>query len=162
VSEPQEDQVLYFAYGTLLGTAAMAGYCPSATPVGQATLTGYEFSFERYGSGPNQGGCSLVRAEGAQTRGVLYRMAADDWQVLREVSGEHTDYEVLPVTVQRDDRTPIAAHTLTVKRPIGPFRPSEEYLSLVVDGAASAGLPGDYRAKLNELIERTRALQPGS
>jgi len=158
VSRQQEDQVLYFAYGTLLGTVAMTDYCPTATPVGQAALADYEFVFERYGPGPGQGGCSLAKVAGAQTRGILYQMPASEWANLRKVSGEHTDYKVLAVVVERDDTTSIAAYTLTVKRPIGSFRPSEQYLSLVVDGAASAGLPDDYKTKLNELAARARAL----
>lgn len=159
---PQEEGVLYFAYGTLLGTAAMLDYCPSATPVGRAALADYEFRFERYGPGPGQGGCSLARMEGAETRGVLYRIPTDDWAALREVSGEHTDYVVLPITVEREDRVSVAANTLTVKEPIGPFRPNESYLSLVIEGAVSAGLPDEYRVKLDRLIEKTRALEPDS
>lgn len=162
MSRSQDDGVLYFAYGTLLGTAAMADYCPSVRSVGQATLFGYEFCFERYGPGPGDGGCSLVKAEGAETIGVLYQIPTDEWAHLREVSGEHTSYQVLAVAVQRDDRSLVAAQTLTVRNPIGPFRPSEQYLNLVVDGAASSGLPNDYRTKLTELAARARALEASS
>lgn len=158
MSGDKEGQVLYFAYGTLLGTAAMSEYCPAAAPVGQATLTGYEFCFERFGPGPAEGGCSLVSVEGATTKGLLYQMPASDWATLREASGEHIGYEVLPITVVLEDGTPVAANTLTVKGPIGPFRPSDQYLSLVIDGAASAGLPHDYRAKLDGLVARTKIL----
>ncbi len=150
--------ILYFAYGTLLGTEEMTSMCPSAKPLGHAELPDYEFLLERFGPEPNQGGCALQQIDGARTKGVLYKVPSNEWAHLRRVSGEHTDYKTIRVTVERDDNAAVSANTLTVKHPIGPFRPSEEYIGKIVDGALSAGLPKSYLARIVDLVKRARTV----
>lgn len=159
MTTPADASILYFAYGTLLGVEEMTRLCPSAKPLGYATLTDYEFHLERFGPEPNQGGCALQRVDGSEVKGVLYEVTSDEWAHLCDVSGVGTDYKVISVTVVRDDRTSESVNTLTIRDPRGPFRPSEEYIDKIVNGALSSGLPESYRAKIDDLVTRARSAE---
>ena len=159
MSESATEGVLYFAYGTLLGIEEMQRLCETARPVAHASLADYEFRLERFGHGPADGGCALEPVQGAETKGVLYEVAATEWAHLRNVSGEHTDYKVIEVTVVDDEGENHSAQTLTIKKPIGDFRPSEDYIRKIVEGARSAELAPSYRARIDDLVTRARAVE---
>lgn len=158
MSSQRLDGVLYFAYGTLLGAESMQGHCPSAVPLGQAHLPGYELALERFGDGPRDGGCALIPLAGVQTFGVLYEIPDDEWSALKALSAVGTAYRVLPVVVLLADGSRVEAQTLTVNNPMGPYRPPDEYLELITVGAMSAELPPEYQEHLSQIVSHAAAL----
>lgn len=145
--------MLYFGYCTLLETANMQHYCPTATPVGVGSLSGYRLSFETYGPHDQRGGCNLREAAGEEILGVLYELTPEELAGLDGISGvDQGHYERIDVTVIRDAHQ-IPAVTYRIPAPGGPFHPSAAYVRPILDGAREWSLPEDYIARLAQIIE---------
>ncbi len=85
-------QTLYFAYGSNLDPARMRRRCPTAAPVGPATLWGWRLAFgghSRVWGGPV---ATLVRAANERVDGLLYELALADLAELDRVEGHPLSY----------------------------------------------------------------------
>ena len=146
----------YFAYGTLLGLSHMRSRYPSAKPVGRATYPDHELGFWQYGDGVEGGGCTIVDSPGRHLIGILYSLDAADTRRMLEVEGFKEQYEVRHVEVTDQAGTVTPAFTLRVDPDNGVWSPPDDYAGLVTNGAAEAGLPDDYQARLREIIAEAR------
>jgi gamma-glutamylcyclotransferase (GGCT)/AIG2-like uncharacterized protein YtfP len=149
----QERNMLYFGYCTLLETANMKGYCPTAVPVGVGSLSGYRLCFETYGPDDPRGGCNLQEVAGEEILGVLYELTPQALAGLDEISGvDQGHYQRIDITVIKDGQATPAV-TYRIPAPGGPFRPPAAYVRPILDGAREWKLPNDYIAKLEGIIQ---------
>jgi hypothetical protein len=151
----------YFGYGTLLGEAHMRRSYPSAEVVGKGIYEGHELGFHRYGT-QGEGGCTIVSRPGAALHGVLYRLDDGDLKRLMAVGGAAAFYEAREISVRLTSGEPAQAVTLLVDGDEGIWSPPSAYAGLVIDGAAEAGLPAEYQARLREIVEMAQASRSGS
>jgi hypothetical protein len=124
---------------------------PSAEVLGIAFWQGHELDFLRYES-PERGGCSIAAVPDGVLFGVLYRLSQADMDRMMTVGGEAEWYDApeIEVTLVRGGR--VRAVTLRVNGARGAWAPPAPYARLITEGAAEAGLPADYRARLDEII----------
>jgi gamma-glutamylcyclotransferase (GGCT)/AIG2-like uncharacterized protein YtfP len=113
-------------------------------PVGRATLADYELAFD-YHSDTRQGRALNLRSRrGSVVEGMLYEVSAKGWKLLDYKEGVSREcYRRLEVGVVRPSGEAVAATTyIACDHRIEPdhVEPSEEYLSVVRAGYASAGL----------------------
>lgn len=149
---------LYFAYGSNMSRALMAGRCASARALGTARLAGYRFiiSADRY--------ASIVPAPGAAVHGVLWRLAARDLTALNI-------YESLDSGLYRRVLLPVrhagglARALVYVGRSRRPGTPRPGYHEDIVLPAARAwALPAPYLAELARWslgLRGARGCEPG-
>ena len=112
--------MLYFGYCTLLETANMKRYCPTAVPEGVGSLAGYKLCFETYGPDDQRGGCNLKVAEGEETLGVLYELTPEELAGLDKISG----VRFCPTTPLTPERLVISGAILLSGNCIQPDSPS--------------------------------------
>jgi hypothetical protein len=157
----KSSQLLYFAYGTLLGATHMRSRYPSAVSQGLATYDAHELGFSRYEADSSvAGGCTIVDAPGSVLIGVLYELNEADMTRLLAVDGESEWYERREVDVVRASGGRVRAVTLRVKRHQADWIPPVPYGHLVTEGAREAGLPIDYQERLSQIVVDARGLVP--
>ncbi len=143
----------YFAYGTLLGTQTMREYCPSAEPRAVGSLAGHTLEFRQYSDDPSRCGCELADAPGQDLWGVVYDLTSEDMQRLNEISGVPQGwYEQIPITVVASDGSQIETTTYRLVDPGDLQTPDDDYIGLVRDGSAGAGLPAAYVEGLHRYL----------
>jgi len=145
----------YFGYGTLLGMTQMRRQYPSARQLGAAFLDQHRLDFWRYADA-SDGGCTICYDPEAILFGSLYKLALPDMQKLMKVGGVAQWYELRVVDVTRVSGGRVRAITLRVEGNRGRWVPPPDYAALVTDGAVEAGLPAEYRTRLNEIVEAAR------
>jgi hypothetical protein len=151
--ESGEEQDTYFAYGTLLDSAYIRQYCPTAVSVGLMRLDGYELDFATCADGV-RGGCTLKPVPGAELWGVQYQMSAADFSHLKDISGIDTgDWACKDVIVKDMDGSRVETTTFVIPNPAGSYAPPDSYVAPIYSGAAKSGLPEHYISRLNELVK---------
>lgn len=131
---------LYFAYGSNMWPAQMSGRCPSARPVGNASLVGWAPVYDK----PSRDGSSKLnirRESGSAVLGVVYEISSDEMPALDEA--EHL-YDPFDVTVATDSGDELAVRTYQWTGALSDARPYDWYLSMAQAGAAHHGLPESY------------------
>lgn len=153
----------YFAYGTLLGQAAMCGYTPGAECVGTAQLAHHRLVFERYSDErPEYGGCSLEHVPGEVVNGTLYRVPADEYASLDlAVRLEQKWFAKIPVLVTMPDGAVVEASTYVIPHSLGRFAPSDHYVRDIVPGALERCFPQWYVDRLQAAVDEHQALAGG-
>ncbi|KAM0284394.1 hypothetical protein ACHAQH_001970 [Verticillium albo-atrum] len=164
---PCQQQKLYFAYGSNLGTTQMRNRCPASTPVGLAFLPApWEWLINE------RGYANVVnrqsedeRPSGTGVYGVLYRLPPADEELLDGYEGVPFAYEkvMLPVVVfrpgrrgeEKDDQSEgydAEALVYVDFRRVGKAEPLEEYVARMNLGIKEAtetyGLPQWYVEKV--------------
>jgi hypothetical protein len=148
--------LVYFGYGTLLGERHMRKSYPSARTIGLGFYDQHELGFWRYADA-SEGGCTIVHKPDSILFGVLYELSPEDMARLLTVGGLAEWYEAREIDVTRVTGGRVRAITLRVEGFRGPWVPPPEYAALVTNGAEEAALPAEYRAKLDQIVERARA-----
>ena len=144
----------YFAYCTLLDTAEMRKFCPTAEPTVVARLSGYRVVFASYGVGIAGGGCNLEAAAGHEILGLVYELSDEEFDELDRISGVDLGYyERVGFTVTAENGDGISAFTYVIPATGGPFHPTAAYTRPILAGAAALNLPPDYIAELKETIQ---------
>lgn len=133
---------LYFAYGSNMSRALMAGRCRSAEALGPARLDGFRFIIngDRY--------ASILRAPGATVHGVLWRLRARDLAALNV-------YEALDAGLYRRALLPVrhagglARALIYVGRSRRRGTPKPGYHDgIILPAAHDWALPAPYLAEL--------------
>jgi hypothetical protein len=128
---------LYFAYGSNLSCAAMAGRCPGARAVGPARLDGYRFFVGIDGWG------SVAASPGDAVHGVLWRLTPRDVAALHAYELLHKglyDVRTLPVR----SGTALKPAMLYRLRRRAPGVPKPGYVEMIAAAARAWKLPEDY------------------
>lgn len=148
---------LYFAYGSNLSVGQAKFRCATAEVIGPASLEDHQLTFPRFSPRWRGGVAGVSPRPGKRVHGVLYRMSEAD---LRRLDGfEHVDagaYTRRTVRVRRmRDGGEVEAWTyIAAAQPGGPFNPSARYLTTMLEGARSQGLP---REAIDDLERRLAA-----
>src|SRR4051794_1394168 len=122
----------YFAYGTLLGTAAMRHYCPSANPVAVARYDGHQLEFRQYSDDPDRCGCNLRSTPGEDMYGVVYDVSEEDMAALDSASGVPSGWFLRkPISVTTIGGTTMETTTYFLTDPGPTMSPAADYLGLV-------------------------------
>jgi len=146
----------YFAYGTLLGEAAMQAFAPSARSAGVMRLDGYELAFaETHVAG--KGGCWLKPVEGGSVYGIQYEVSDEDMERMDKASGVPEGLWVhMPVSLVDEQGNTVQSNTYTIPGSPPDFWPADDYLGKIRDGLSTMPLPADYVEKVEQVIR-----QPG-
>lgn len=132
--------MLYFAYGSNLLTERLAARCPTARPVGPATLAGHGLSFAKY-SWIDGSGKATIRAEGrARTQGLLFEISAADQAALDRIEGVGKGYDRWDGLTVETAQGAAVATTYIASDPREALAPFDWYLALILAGAAQHGL----------------------
>lgn len=142
------DTFLNFAYGSNMLSARLQERCPSARPLGVATLPGYELRWHKK-SRDGSGKCDIVKSDrpGASVFGVLFKIACSERTALDSAEGLGAGYDETQVQVVfGDDHLTVNAYVATTTDPT--LKPYTWYRAFVVAGAKQHGFPADYIARL--------------
>lgn len=130
----------YFAYGSNMLSPRLKARCRSAHAIGTATLRHFETSFCKKGR-DGSGKMALRRARGAQTRGVLFSLLAEEAMILDAVEGD--GYDRLDGCLVRDDNgLEYTAFSYIALAPKPDLLPHDWYLALIIAGATEHDLTG--------------------
>lgn len=154
----QQDARIYLAYGSNLNTTQMAFRCPSAVPVGTATIHDHRLAFR----GRRQRGVLTIEpCEGKHVPVVAWDISFADELSLDEYEGFPSFYGkeqmTLPVTSFEDgteSMTDAFLYVMTEGRPLG--FPQDGYVETVREGYEEFGF--DQRL-IDEAIAYTKTLQ---
>lgn len=141
--------IFYFAYGSNMLSSRLqaADRCPSAKPLGIATLSGHELRWHKR-SRDGSGKCDIVAAApDTSVFGVLYEIAGNEKDALNRAEGFNKGYEEIEVEITLAGRQiASAAYRATDTDP--ERRPYTWYRALVVAGAREHCFPATYISQL--------------
>ena len=133
---------LYFAYGSNMDAAAMAGRCPGSRPLGPARLARHRFAILEAGY------ATVVRDARASVHGILYDLALSDVPALdRYEDIARGLYRKVMQPVLRTGGGPVQALVYIGAGASG-GAPRPGYMEGVIAAARAAGLPDAYLAFL--------------
>jgi gamma-glutamylcyclotransferase (GGCT)/AIG2-like uncharacterized protein YtfP len=145
--------MLYFSYGSFLDSETLKRHCPKAVYKGKAILPNWEVQFN-FMSRTYKGGVTGIEPAAAKlVRGVLYDV--DDGELLHLDSVEGVPegiYFRQTIYVVDEAGRAVKAATYRTTNPKGPFKPTRQYIGLMIKGAKEHSLDSDYVKEL-ELIE---------
>lgn len=158
---PISPETHYFAYGTLLGEAAMRRHAPSARRVAVAQLAHHKLVFERYSDEePEFGGCSLIHVPGEVLTGSIYAITVAEFEAMDVMVRRSIGwFERMPVTLVTTEGEVVQASTYHIPHTLGAFGPSDDYVAEIRVGAAELGLPSWYVSRLESTIKEYQALR---
>ena len=145
-----EPGLLYFAYGCNMDHAFLESVLGrQISPGWAARVDGWRLAFNKGGEGEAGGGvvANLVSAEEGTTYGVVYRLPFESLAALDEFEGAPEHYRRDTLFVEPVGRQALQAAVTYLGQPrwiVSEGKPPEDYLDLVVRGAATHGIPGDY------------------
>lgn len=143
-----EGTFLYFAYGSNMLSARLKDRkrCPSAAPLGMASLSGHRLMWHKPSTKDLSGKCDVVPAsEDEVAHGVLYRISESERAALdrEEGAGPKGGYKAVTLSVVHDGKkVDAASYQATVSDPS--LKPWSWYRALVVAGANEHDLPSEY------------------
>lgn len=126
----------YFAYGSNLNIGQMAQRCPSAEPIGAATLRGFRLVF--------RGVADVIESDGDTVTGGVWEITGRDLEALDRYEGFPHLYGRRRIEVELESGETVDALVYTMKR--GGFgAPSPYYYETIREGYGNFGL-SDYRS----------------
>jgi gamma-glutamylcyclotransferase (GGCT)/AIG2-like uncharacterized protein YtfP len=143
----------YFAYGSNLDREQMNFRCPENEIVQTVCLPNYELCFPRFSKGYRQCGvASVVEKENSIVWGVLYKLSHTDFKNLDLHENIPHSYLKTAITVYSPCmQNNFLATTYIANHQIGNFKPSREYLDLILNGLKDRqDVPLQYILKLAE------------
>lgn len=143
----------YFAYGSNMNLAQMKSRCPGARKIRNGSLNGYEICFPTKSSSRlGKGVASVCEKIGAYVEGVLFELTDSDWKRLDKFEDVPNSYVRKAVTISLNDGGTTEAETY-VANPMegGVFKPSKEYMDLIIHGAEENELSKNYIEFLREI-----------
>ena len=141
----------YFAYGSNMLTARLRERCPTARPLGAASLPGYALKWHKR-SKDGSGKCDIVTSaeDGSVMYGVLYDISNHEKSKLDRAEGRGHGYEQVEIEVLSNGRL-VTAVTYVATNLDSTLRPFDWYHAYVVDGAVEHRLPAEYIAALRSV-----------
>lgn len=135
--------LVYFAYGSNMSVARLRARIPAARPIGRGRLPHHVLKFHKLGDdGSAKLDAAPSTAPNDHVLGVLYHLSAADKAILDPIEGK--GYEVVDVTIERDEDTPVQAFMYRATRIDARARPFHWYVHHVLVGAREAALPPAY------------------
>ena len=132
--------MLYFAYGSNMDPARMAGRVPEAAPVGPGRLDGFRLEFSIYSTEWGGGSANIEPDEGGHLWGVLWEIPEDSMGRLDAFQGHPTYFRREEISVTGPNG-PAIAWTYRVAHVKGYVRPTDAYLQRLRAAIRIHGLP---------------------
>ena len=149
---------LYFAYGSNLDLDQMARRCPSARPMGAATLADVCLAFAGQSRTWGGGVATLLPAPGERVHGLLWTMSDADWVSLDIAEGVPKSYQRVVREAQAIDGGRLQVNVYTKDDPqLAP--PSPAYREVLARGYARMGFPAEA---LQAAVDRSAGPTRGS
>jgi len=147
------DDVWYFAYGSNLWIDQKENRT-SAIRTGAdrpriARLADHRFAFNKRGS-KGQVYANVLPCPGEEVLGVVYRCKQSTVDTMSEYEGGY-DRKSVQVIIDDGSRVEAITYVAMEKDVVDNARPSDEYLSRILTGAAQHGLPQNYIEKIKLL-----------
>ncbi len=145
--------IYYFAYGSNLDSSRIKSRCPDNQFKAVAVLREYRICFPRYSKGNAGGVASITEHLGGEVHGAVYILSDDDLESLDTYEGyvsggDRNAYERVEVDVVIGGDQILSCVTYIANCDHANFhKPSEEYLSRIVDGLTlliGHGIPLSY------------------
>ncbi len=157
-SAPDGDPFLYFGYGSNLDADRLHIHCPSARFVSVARLRDHRLAFSIESKRNWHGGVGDVRpAPGEDVWGALWVIAGREGRELDEQEGVFRDppaYRRITVEVETPAGDVVRCRSYQVVAPdAAGFAPSPAYKETILRGARAIGLPPDYLARLEAIVD---------
>jgi hypothetical protein len=116
-------------------------------------LPNWEVQFNFLSSTYKGGVTGIEPATARLTRGVLYEVNDEELLHLDKIEGVHDGiYYRQTIYIVDDEGNPVKAVTYRTTNPAGPFKPTKNYVGLMIRGAREHGLDPNY-IKVLETIE---------
>ncbi|WP_414446799.1 gamma-glutamylcyclotransferase family protein [Burkholderia sp. 22PA0099] len=146
---PEQNEFLYFAYGSNMSARRLATRTPSARMQTIGSLSGHRLTFDKV-SRDTSGKCDCEYTGNDEDRvfGVLYTIAYADRPALDKAEGLGNGYDACEVTVETQAGRILACSYRATDKDAA-LKPFEWYKHHVLAGAREAGLPDDYVATLD-------------
>jgi len=127
----------YFAYGSNLSIGRLEERVGKVIRCGLATLENYQFSFNKKGS-DGTGKANIMPDDSSHVEGAVYQLTGEQLQQLDRHEGAPRHYKRINVSLNFSGRKIEAITYVAQNRYISSrsLRPSDEYLSHILNGAA--------------------------
>jgi len=113
-----------------------------------AKLSGYRLVFDHYSSGRNGGAANIEKSVRENVYGLLIEMDDRHLEAIRSKEGYPYVYEEIKVAVKSKDGTfypeVMTYQVVPDKRKNSHQKPTEYYLSLILNNAKKYGFPNEY------------------
>lgn len=153
--------IRYFAYGSNMLTERLKARCPTAAPIGIASVAGFALEFSKEGA-DGSAKATLATADiwKRPVFGVVYEMDETDLPALDRAEGNgygynrQNEFTVRASGELQQSVVTYLAHPDAVTQDLKPY---DWYHGLVLAGARQHGLPGSY---IEELIAVSSVVDP--
>jgi gamma-glutamylcyclotransferase (GGCT)/AIG2-like uncharacterized protein YtfP len=152
--------VLSLAYGSDLDSEQMRSRCPSARFICVAELRDHNLVFPRRSKVRGCGVASIEARRGSSVWGVVYQIdevdvakldASEGYMPGRESGKNSYVREERHVHADGDEAKPLLVWVYVAHPHAKPPLPNVDYKQLIVDGAKSWHLPGEYISELEQI-----------
>ncbi|AFQ52201.1 gamma-glutamylcyclotransferase family protein [Burkholderia cepacia] len=147
-----QNEFLYFAYGSNMSAERLAARTPSARVVATGFLPGYRLVFDKISRKDGSGKCDCEKTDARDDRvhGVLYAIEVTDRHALDKAEGAGTGYDPCEVDVETENGVLKAVTYIATNKQPG-LLPYHWYKRHVLTGARQAHLPAEYIAGLEQV-----------
>lgn len=149
-----EDLVFYFAYGSNLDEDQIRFRCPDSKLIDVGYVKDYEFKFTTFAKRRNGGVADIVYKTGSKLWGALYELTAGDLEKLDTFEEYPIRYGRIIVDVHGKNKIYKNVQTYFVNAKTGFYKPSKEYLDLILNGAEKLKFPKNY---ISEIIKASKS-----
>ena len=149
----------YFAYGSNLNFRQMKKRCPGTRIISRAEKNNHTLCFPMVSSmRGNSGVASIKKSKGNTVEGVVYRITAEDMKSLDEFEALGKRYTRKKIYIFKPGNIKKLVWTyVAISDHQNNFRPSAEYLDLILSGAKFHKLSNGY---MNKIIKGVRKSHP--
>ncbi|WP_081064392.1 gamma-glutamylcyclotransferase family protein [Burkholderia stagnalis] len=147
-----ENEFLYFAYGSNMSVERLISRTPSARVVAIGYVPGHRLVFDKFSRKDGSGKCDCERTDvrNDSVYGVLYAIADEDRHALDKVEGAGYGYEPRHVNVETEQGPALALTYIATGKRQGLY-PYHWYKNHVLAGARQAHLPASYIAAIEQV-----------
>ena len=137
---------LYFAYGSNMNATQMGKRCPTARFITTAVLKDHRLTYPLRSQLWTGGVAGFESAPGCVLEGVVWELSDEELAVMDEFEdvggGQYRRERIAVFTTSGEVLSPWTY--IACPEDGGPFAPSAEYLTIMVDGAVAHGLTYGY------------------
>ena len=143
----------YFAYGSNLFQQQMESRCPTFKFISLASKKNSMLCFPvRSKKRENMGVASIKHKPGSIVEGVIYALGGNDLEKLDQFEAKGINYNRKKIFVTLSDNSSMLVWTYIANSDHSEeFRPSKDYLDLIIRGAVQHGLSKNYIEFLKSL-----------
>ena len=145
----------YFAYGSNLLKKQIKRRCPSSITLCKASKENARLCFPvRSKMRENMGVASIKFEKGSTVEGIIYQLTPEDLENLDKYEGNGKRYRRKKIFVRLNDRSKkLVWSYLALSDSPNEFRPSDNYLGLIIKGAKEHNLTKGYIENIKKSAE---------